>query len=745
MRDALGRWARRDRIILALLLLLAAAAAGTDILLLPETTLPTIVYAVPILMAAYLLSPRQTVLVASWSLGLEVVEELIQPIAPWLFSLYALGVLAITYLALSLATKNRQTAHLLDEVTLERRRLSAVLDQMPAGVIIAEAPSAKIVLGNHQVEKTLGHPFFYSQDIEGYANYKGFHPDGRPYEPEEWPIVRSLLTGEVVTNEEIDFLCTDSTLRAISVSSAPIRGHRGCIGAAVAIFSDISARKRAEDELRTSEERYHALFSSISDGFAICEVKYGENGEPCGHRLLDINPAGEGLLGGSREDLLGKRSHEIPPAIEKSAVRAFREAALTGKQIKIETYNQELGKWLDILAFSPRKGLVGVLFKDISERKRHDAERERLLQQIGQLAEMSQRRAVQLEAILDNMVDSVFVCDRRGRITLANHSGVRLLGLSSLEELRSALSRFPDFLEMRLPDGTALQSRETPLVQALAGNTVTNFEQLIVNQKTGRDVYVRTSAAPIRDDNGNITGAVAVSRDITDLTELDRIKEQFIAVAAHELKTPVAIMKGYAQALLRKNEEVSPASQRMLNAIDRGADRIAGIVRDLLDISRLHDGSLELESERLDLLQMLDEVVGRMDHKTVGHSIHLRRNGPVLVVGDRDRLEQVASDLLDNAMRYSPDGGDIEIEVTAFGDNAVMSIRDQGVGIPKAKQGRIFERFYRAHTGTPYDYGGMGVGLYICREIASKHGGRIWFESDEGKGSTFYLSLPLAS
>lgn len=745
MRSNLGRRAWRDRITLALLLLLAAVAAGADILLLPEIALPTIVYAVPILMAAYLLSPRQTVLVASWSLGLEMVEELIQPIALWLFSLYALGVLAITYLALSLATKNRQTAHLLDEVTSERRRLSAVLDQMPAGVIIAEAPSAKVVLGNHQVEKTLGHPFFYSQDIEGYANYKGFHPDGRPYGPKEWPIVRSILTGEVVANEEIDFQRSDSTLRAISVSSAPIRGHKGCIAAAVAIFSDISERRQAEKQLRESEERYHALFNSISDGFAICEVKYGENGEPCGHRLLDINPAGEELLGGSREDLLGKRSHEIPPAIEKSAVRAFREAALTGKQIKIETYTQELGKWLDILAFSPRKGLVGVLFKDISERKRHDAERDRLLEQIGQLAEMSQRRAVQLEAILDNMVDSVFVCDRRGRITLANHSGVRLLGLSSLEELRSALSQFPDFLEMRLPDGTALQSRETPLVQALSGNTVKNFEQLIVNQQTGRDVYVRTSAAPIRDDNGKITGAVAVSRDITDLTELDRLKEQFIAVAAHELKTPVAIMKGYAQALLRKNEEVSPASQRMLNAIDRGADRIAGIVRDLLDISRLHDGSLELESERLDLLQMLDEVVGRMDHKTMGHSIHLRRSGPVLVVGDRDRLEQVASDLIDNAMRYSPDGGDIEIEVTAFGDNAVVSIRDQGVGIPKAKQGRIFERFYRAHTGTPYDYGGMGVGLYICREIASRHGGRIWFESDEGKGSTFYLSLPLAS
>ena len=140
---------------------------------------------------------------------------------------------------------------------------------------------------------------------------------------------------------------------------------------------------------------------------------------------------------------------------------------------------------------------------------------------------------------------------------------------------------------------------------------MTAQDQIGHNWQTGRDVYLRTSAAPIRDDHGRITGAVVVVRDVTELTELDRLKDQFILVAAHELKTPVAIMKGYAQALLRRAEEVSPRRRKMLEAIDRGADRIDGIVNDLLDIAKLQEGRLELALERVDLADLVEEVADR--------------------------------------------------------------------------------------------------------------------------------------
>ncbi len=223
----------------------------------------------------------------------------------------------------------------------------------------------------------------------------------------------------------------------------------------------------------------------------------------------------------------------------------------------------------------------------------------------------------------------------------------------------------------------------------------------------------------------------------------ERQKDQFIQVAAHELKTPIAIMKGYAQALLRRTGDISPEHRKMLESINTGADRITRIVGDLLDISRLQTGHLELSLERLDLSMLVEQVVVRTGLTATKHQVRLLRSEPLVVEGDPDRLGQVLTNLIDNAMRYSPRGGNVDVEVVHAAGEAVVSVKDDGVGIPLAKQAHMFERFYRAHTHTPYDYGGMGVGLYISKEIVARHGGRIWFQSEAGEGSTFYFGLPL--
>ena len=229
----------------------------------------------------------------------------------------------------------------------------------------------------------------------------------------------------------------------------------------------------------------------------------------------------------------------------------------------------------------------------------------------------------------------------------------------------------------------------------------------------------------------------------TRIREVDKLKDEFISVAAHELKTPVTIMKGYAQALLRTTEDIPLPRCKMLDAINRGADRIDRIIVDLLDVSRLQLGHLELAKEGIDLPALVEDVRHRLASTTTEHHIRMVKAVPAVVQGDRDRLEQVLLNLIDNAIRYSPGGGEVDLEVAVRGDEAVVSVRDHGVGIPRAKQARIFERLYRAHTGTPYDYGGMGVGLYISREIITRHGGEMWFESEEGRGSVFQFSLPL--
>jgi two-component system, OmpR family, sensor histidine kinase VicK len=236
---------------------------------------------------------------------------------------------------------------------------------------------------------------------------------------------------------------------------------------------------------------------------------------------------------------------------------------------------------------------------------------------------------------------------------------------------------------------------------------------------------------------------VAVDRDVTEMVEFDLSKDQFIRVAAHELKTPIAIMKGYAQLLLRSSDKLPPAMIGSLAAVERGANRIDHIVNDLLDLSQLQVGRMDLKPEKIDLAELVEVVTQRVALTTKRHELRVLEAEPVVVRGDRTRLEQVLANLLDNAIRYSPRGGKIEVSLTVSDGTADVSVRDHGVGIPANKQARVFECFYRPHTDTPYDYGGMGVGLFVSREIVRRHGGTMSLVSKEGSGSVFSFRLPV--
>jgi signal transduction histidine kinase len=374
-----------------------------------------------------------------------------------------------------------------------------------------------------------------------------------------------------------------------------------------------------------------------------------------------------------------------------------------------------------------------VFVADVTARRRAEEERSRLL---GEL----QQRGAELRAIMDNMVDSVVVSDLEGRITFVNKAGRHFfgdVGADGVQLSDSLIAR----QGLRTGAGLPLRLEEMPLRRALHGNVVVDSDLSIPAPEHRRTLYLRTNAAPIRDEQGLITGAVAVARDVTEMVELDHLKDEFVRVAAHELKTPVAIMKSYAQLALKT--EPTPATYRkMLDAINRGADRIDSIVRELLDVSQLHLGQLELTEEPVDLRELAEETVANMASLSAQHRFCVRAGVPVQVQGDRARLRQVLVVLLDNAVRYSPAGGRVEVRLEPHAHEVEVCVSDEGIGIPLERQARLFERFYRAHSGTPNDRGGMGVGLYISREIIFHHGGTMRVSSEEGKGSTFCFSVP---
>ena len=182
----------------------------------------------------------------------------------------------------------------------------------------------------------------------------------------------------------------------------------------------------------------------------------------------------------------------------------------------------------------------------------------------------------------------------------------------------------------------------------------------------------------------------------------------------------------------------------MVAAIERASNRLQKLIDDLVDVSGISLGRLVLYREPVELTAMLQSVVRWAAPIATHHRLVLNAPETAAVSADRLRLEHAVRRLVDNAIRYSPRGGDVQIDVAPSDQYVVISVRDRGIGIPADQQNRIFELFFRAHAGTPHDVGGLGIGLFLAREIAIRHGGAMWFESEEGQGSTFYMRLPRA-
>src|SRR6266851_1883132 len=245
---------------------------------------------------------------------------------------------------------------------------------------------------------------------------------------------------------------------------------------------------------------------------------------------------------------------------------------------------------------------------------------------------------------------------------------------------------------------------------------------------------------------------------LEQLQEIDRLKSRFLSMASHELKTPLTSISGLAQVLLRRmrrrlemgrpNDEEWQEEQDghvgRLELLNSQTARLGRLVDELLDVSRIESGKLEFRLQPVDMAQLLGEVAERMQLSTTQHTISVDLKGAAEnpVDADRDHLEQVLDNLVSNAIKFSPEGGTIMLRVREQGDTVVISIKDPGVGIPGDQLDAVFGLFYQAEDPVSRRTGGMGLGLYISKEIISRHGGRIWAESQPGAGSTFNFSLP---
>jgi PAS domain S-box-containing protein len=340
--------------------------------------------------------------------------------------------------------------------------------------------------------------------------------------------------------------------------------------------------------------------------------------------------------------------------------------------------------------------------------------------------------------ILETMDEEVIGADPEGCIRYANRAALETHGLSRPDEIEPQMLEACASGKLHRLDGTRLEVRDLPLARA-AREGVTAREQFVLQLPDGPEIFIYATAVPLVRE-GRSVGAVVVARNVTELMLLDRLKDQFCAVAAHELRTPLAIVDAGLRSLERRGEQPGEPDGCTLARIRRGVERIGRLVTDLLDMSELQLGRFVIHREPVDLRDLVRGAVAKA--ASPPGRIHVRARTPVVVSADHLRISQVLTNLLSNAVKFSPGGGDIEIELERREAEAVVSVRDHGVGIPTRSQPRVFERFFCAHADTPYDFGGIGLGLYLSKEFVASHGGRIWCESTEGVGSTFSFSLP---
>ena len=358
----------------------------------------------------------------------------------------------------------------------------------------------------------------------------------------------------------------------------------------------------------------------------------------------------------------------------------------------------------------------------------------------AQLYERISQEKRQLDAILEYSADGVMILDSAHRIVVFNRALTQLSRWAAIE----ALGRHHDEVIR-----WAHLETDLDLASAVAGGWPLPTARPIyvegdLRRRGGGTISIGVTYAPLFDREGRLVNIITDVRDVTRFREADEIKSVFISVISHELKTPVALIKGYADTLRRKDACWDPEIMReSLTVIVEEADRLNQLIDNLLDASRLQAGALPLEMDEVALDALAERVARLLRTQTQVHEIVVRFPSDFpSVVGDLIRLEQVLNNLVSNAIKYSPNGGTIEISGRGLPDEVIVTVSDTGVGIPYEELPRVFERFFRGvrerHQGTP----GAGLGLYLSKAIVEAHGGRIWAESEPGEGTTFSFAIP---
>lgn len=483
-------------------------------------------------------------------------------------------------------------------------------------------------------------------------------------------------------------------------------------------------RKRRET-LPDSEEKYRYLFDNMLNGLAYCKIIVDENNEPVDFVYLEVNDSFERLTGLKKESVIDKRVTEAIPGTREAHPELFNifgRVASTGDPTSFELYFKPLAIWLTIRAYSHKRGYFTTVFENITRRK----EAEELFKTLSEYSPTS----------IYIVQDKKFQYVNKQFTQLLGYQQDELLGTNSMNYV------FPGDRDIVMASAALMLKAKLPYP----------YEYRVIN-KTGEMRWVMESVSSMqykgrRATLGNsmdITERKILERKIFEYEELSKLKTNLLSTVSHELRTPLATIKGYSTMLLDYEQRLQKDEKRQyLQSINRATDRLTELVDHLLDMSLLEAGLLKLQKAPANITNLLKEAVAQARFRYPAHQIKLNLINKLPEVNlDTKRVWQVLDNLIDNACKYSKEGTKIVVSAQLIWQEIWINVADQGIGIPEEELHMIFDRMYRVEQRLTPEIDGAGLGLAICKGLVEAHGGRIWMESETGKGSRCCFTLPL--
>lgn len=633
----------------------------------------------------------------------------------------------------------------------------AFLELAPDAMLVVDA-AGHILQANHQTEALFGYarPALLGRLVETLLPERlhAVHPQHRAAYAAQ-PRTRSM--GELLS---LFARRQDGSEFPVEVSLSPLQFGDDLL--VICSIRDITARKRLEEEHAAATERLQLQADLIEHAHDAILVRDLDG------RIRSWNRGAQTIYGWAEQDVIGQISHTLlQTQFPESREAMEAELARSGQWDGELTHTTRDGRTVIVESRQvlEHKGqqhqpVILEINRNITIRKRLEA-----AERAAHL-EADRQRAL-LQHILDELPGGAYlVYGPDARLALANRAAEAVWG--ARWTVGWTMSQFLQATGVRYyaENGQPLALAELVTVQIVRDGAAqqAHMRREIIHRADGGRLPIMLTAVrldrpllALEDTTATdspadpAVAALVLLQDISVIQATEQLKDEFVSMAAHELRSPLAAIQGFAgllnhQAALGHGAALADWQTEAIAEITSATDRLNTLVQDLLDATRIQAGRLALHAAPLDLVALVRRCVNQMQSTTRAHALTLTAPAePVLLAADDLRLEQVLSNLIGNAIKYSPRGGSIRVVVRrdeATGE-AEVQVRDHGIGIPSGDQAQLFQRFARASNVHDHRIPGSGLGLYICRELVERHGGRLWFESAEGQGTIFFLTLPL--